>query len=76
MVFRSFPEITLKKRKHRSYYAKRAELGVNPTIEWESLRPMVKELYRNDTNRGGGLNIDEIVMIRALSLQNMLQYAR
>jgi len=28
MTFRSFPEITLKKRKNRSYYAKRVELGL------------------------------------------------
>lgn len=44
---------------------------IDPMIDWGSLRPIVKELYRNDTDRGGGPNIDEIVMIKALFLQSM-----
>jgi IS5 family transposase len=44
---------------------------IDPMIDWESLRPIVKELYRNDTDRGGGPNIDEIVMIKTLFLQSM-----
>jgi len=37
-------------------------------IDWESLRPLVKELYRNDTDRGGRPNFVEIVMIKAMFL--------
>ena len=40
-------------------------------IEWESLRPIVKELYRNDTEKGGRPSIDEIIMIKTLFLQSM-----
>ena len=40
-------------------------------IDWESLRSTVKELYRNDTQKGGRPNIDEIVMIKTLFLQSM-----
>ena len=44
---------------------------IEPMINWESLRPIVKELYRNDTDKGGRPNIDEIVMIKTLFLQSM-----
>ena len=43
---------------------------IDTMIDWESLRPIVKELYRNDTDKGVKPNIDEIVMIKALFLQN------
>ena len=36
---------------------------IDPMINWESLRLIVKELYRNDIDIGGRPNIDEIVMI-------------
>ena len=44
---------------------------IDPMINWELLRPIVKELYRNDTEKGGRPNIDEIVMIKTLFLQSM-----
>ena len=44
---------------------------IDPMIDWELLRPIVKELYRNDTEKGGRPNIDEIVMIKTLFLQSM-----
>ncbi|MEM3844599.1 MAG: transposase, partial [Candidatus Parvarchaeota archaeon] len=34
-----------------------------------SLRPVLKDLYHNDTEKGGRPNIDEIVMIKSLFLQ-------
>ena len=44
---------------------------IDPMIDWESLRPIIKDLYRNDTQKGGRPNIDEIVMIKTLFLQSM-----
>jgi IS5 family transposase len=44
---------------------------IDPMIDWESLRPLVKELYRNDTDRVGRPIFDEIVMIKTLFLQSM-----
>ena len=44
---------------------------IDPMIDWELLRSLVKELYRNDTDKGGGPNVDEIVMIKTLFLQSM-----
>ena len=44
---------------------------IDPMINWESIMPIVKELYRNDTDIGRRPNIDEIVMIKTLFLQSM-----
>ena len=44
---------------------------IDSMIDWKSLRPLVKELYMNDTDKGGKPNIDEIVMIETLFLQSM-----
>ena len=44
---------------------------IDPMIDWESLRPMVKKLFRNDNGKGGRPNIDETVMIKTLFLQSM-----
>lgn len=47
---------------------------IDPLIDWESLRPIVKELYRNNTDKGGRPNVDEIVMIKTMFLQSMYGY--
>ncbi|MEM4058737.1 MAG: IS5/IS1182 family transposase, partial [Thermoplasmata archaeon] len=39
---------------------------IDKIIDWESLRPVLKDLYHNDTEKGGRPNIDEIVMIKSL----------
>ncbi|MEM3593067.1 MAG: hypothetical protein QW778_03780 [Candidatus Micrarchaeaceae archaeon] len=39
---------------------------IDKIINWESLRPVLKDLYHNDTENGGRPNIDEIVMIKFL----------
>ena len=35
------------------------------------MRPFVKKLYRNDTDRGGRPNVNETVMLKVLFLQGM-----
>ena len=37
---------------------------IDPLVDWNSLKPMVSSLYRNDTVKGGRPNFDEIIMIR------------
>ena len=44
---------------------------IDTMIDWESLRPFVRKLYRNDTDRGGRPNVDETVMAKTLFLQSM-----
>jgi IS5 family transposase len=56
-------------------YRKLAQLGdrlanADTTIDWEAFRPIVKDLYRNDTEAGGRPNQDEVVMVKILVLQS------
>ena len=40
-------------------------------IDWESLRPLLKDLFTNDTDQGGRPNYDEIMMVKILFLQSI-----
>ena len=42
---------------------------IDSLINWESFRPIVKDMYDNKTEKGGRPNIDEIIMIKILILQ-------
>ena len=44
---------------------------IDRSIDWESMRPMIRSLFHNNTEKGGRPNFDEIVMIRALFLQGL-----
>ena len=55
-------------------YEKVKKLGdklseIDSLIDWEVFRPIVAEMYRNKTEKGGRPNIDEVVMIKILVLQ-------
>jgi IS5 family transposase len=43
---------------------------INPLIDWEVFRPIIREMYDNRTERGGRPNNDEIVMVKMLVLQS------
>ena len=56
-------------------YARVEELGdklaeMNPLIDWEVFRPIIREMSDNHTERGGRPNNDEIVMMKMLVLQS------
>jgi IS5 family transposase len=38
-------------------------------IDWEKFRPITKGMYRNDTERGGRPNLDEVTMVKLLVIQ-------
>jgi IS5 family transposase len=42
---------------------------IKQAVEWERFRPIIKAMYRNDTQRGGRPNTDEVVMVKLLVLQ-------
>ncbi|MEM4068177.1 MAG: transposase [Candidatus Micrarchaeaceae archaeon] len=42
---------------------------INKIIDREYLKTILKDLYHNNTEKGGRPNIDEIVMIKSLFLQ-------
>ena len=43
---------------------------VDPLIDWEIFRPIIREMYDNHTERGGRPNNNEIVMMKMLVLQS------
>ena len=43
---------------------------IDPLIDWEIFRPIIREMYDNHTERGGRPNNDEIVMMKMLVLQS------
>ena len=42
---------------------------IEPLIDWEAFRPIIRGLYDNKTPKGGRPNIDEVVMVKLLVLQ-------
>ncbi|MEM4068158.1 MAG: transposase, partial [Candidatus Micrarchaeaceae archaeon] len=40
-------------------------------IDWEGLRPLLKDLFNNDTEQGGRPNYDGILMVKILFLQGI-----
>ncbi|MEM3593078.1 MAG: hypothetical protein QXW67_04270 [Candidatus Micrarchaeia archaeon] len=57
------------KVEYQKFKPKNKSEEIDKIIDWESLRPVLKDLYHNDTEKGGRPNIDEIVMIKSLFLQ-------
>jgi len=44
--------------------------GVEKLIDWEEFRPIIRELYSNNTGKGGRPNLDEILISKCLSFSN------
>ena len=42
---------------------------VEPLIDWEAFRPIIRDLYDNRTPKGGRPNVDEVMMVKMLVLQ-------
>lgn len=58
----------------REEYRKVKKLGdrlaeVDSLINWEAFRPIIGDMYKNNTEKGGRPNIDEVVMFKLLVLQ-------
>ena len=69
-IMKSFENYFMSKQ-----YARVQELGdklaeIDPLIDWEVFRPIIREMYDNHTERGGRPNNDEIVMVKMLILQS------
>ena len=37
---------------------------IEPLIDWEAFRPIIRGLYDNKTPKGGRPNVDEVVMVK------------
>lgn len=44
---------------------------IKEIIDWEKFRPIIGELYDNNSSKGGRPNIDEVVMVKAIVLQTL-----
>jgi IS5 family transposase len=43
--------------------------GISDSIDFERIRPILSDLYENDTDKGGRPNCDPVIMIKILLLQ-------
>jgi transposase, IS5 family len=55
-------------------YNKLAKLGdrlakADQLVNWEAFRPIITDLYRNDSELGGRPNADEVIMVKLLVVQ-------
>ncbi len=67
---KSFDDYLMNKK-----YARVKQLGdklatIEPLIDWEVFRPIIREMYDNRSERGGRPNNDEVVMFKMLVLQS------
>ncbi len=67
---KSFDDYFMKKE-----YARVEQLGdklaeIDPLIDWEVFRPIIRDMYDNRTEQGGRPNNDELVMMKMLVLQS------
>ena len=46
-------------------------VDIKDVIQWEGLRPLLKDLFINVTDKGGRPNFDEILMVKILFLQSV-----
>ncbi|MHB8360150.1 MAG: IS5 family transposase [Thermoplasmataceae archaeon] len=46
-------------------------VGLEPIVDWNALGSMVSSLFKNNTEKGGRPNFDEITMIRTLFIQEL-----
>jgi len=58
----------------RVAYSKVEKLGdrlakADQLIDWDAFRPIISGMYRNDTERGGRPNLDEVMIIKMLVIQ-------
>jgi len=44
---------------------------IKEIIDWEKFRPIIGDLYDNNSSKGGRPNIDEVVMVKAIVLQTL-----
>ena len=40
-------------------------------IDWNEIKPLLSELYRNDTEKRGRPNFDPVIMVKIMFLQSL-----
>ena len=67
---KSFDDFFMKKEYARVELLSDKLAEIEPLIDWEVFRPIVRDMYDNHTELGGMPNNDEIVMMKMLVLQS------
>ena len=40
-------------------------------IDWDGIKPLLSDLYKNGTEKGGGANFDPVFMVKIMFLQSL-----
>ena len=40
-------------------------------IDWDRIKPLLSDLYKNDTEKGGRPNFDPVFMVKIMFLQSL-----
>ena len=59
------------REKYRQYLVNDPLAFMKHALDWSAFDPLLKNLYHNDTDRGGRLNIPVITMERILYLRSI-----
>jgi IS5 family transposase len=46
-------------------------LSMKDIIDWSRIKPLLSDLYKNDTEKGGRTNFDHVFMIKIMFLQSL-----
>ena len=66
---------TALKEKYKQYSANDPLAFAKDVIDWSAFPPLLKDLYHNDTDKGGRPNIPIITMVKVLYLQSLYNLA-
>ena len=66
---------TALKEKYRQYFVNDPLAFARDAIDWIAFPPLLKDLYHNDTDKGGRPNIPVITMVKVLYLQSLYNLA-
>ena len=59
------------KEKYKQYFVNDPLAFAKEAIDWSAFPPLLKDLYHNDTDRGGRPNIPVVTMVKVLYLQSL-----
>jgi hypothetical protein len=59
------------KEKYRQYFVNDPLKFMKDAIDWNAFPPLLEDLYRNNTDKGGAPNIPIVIIVKVLFLQSI-----
>ena len=59
------------REKYRKYFSSDPLKFMRKAVDWSAFPPLLKDLYHNDTDKGGAPNIPVTTMVKVLFLQSI-----